>query len=175
MRSILASAVALGVLAAPAAAQEMPKPGPEHAQLAHFVGTWKYEGTAHASPMGPGGPVTGMETCAWFEGKFHVVCRTDGTGPRGPFKAQGIMTYDANAKNYTYYGITSMGDGFLAKGAVAGKVWTWTAEGAVEGMQMKFRATGTVESPTNQTFKLEMSMGTGPWTVLEEGRSTKQP
>lgn len=175
MKSILTAAVAtLGVFAAPALAQEMPKPGPAQTRLAYYAGTWKYEGTIKESSMGPGGKISATETCRWFEGGFHLVCRSEGMNPMGAVKAQGIMGYDPAAKTYTYYGITSQGDGFLARGTVTGKVWNWTAESSMEGTPMKFRATMTEQSPTSYSFKLETAVGGGDWVVLEEGKSTKQ-
>lgn len=63
--------------------------------------------------------------------------------------------------------------GFFVRGQVAGKVWTWNFENAMEGKVMKGRATITEESPTAYTFKLEMSVDGGPMAVVEEGKATK--
>lgn len=174
MRPALAAALALGALAVPAIAQEMPKPGPEQARLAYYEGTWKYEGESKPSPMGPGGKISMTESCQWFEGGFHMVCRSEGTTPAGPAKGQGIMAYDAAEKTYTYYGISSLGDGFFVRGNVAGNVWTWQTETTMDGNPVKFRGTSTETSPTSYTFKLEISVGGGAWAVMEEGTSTKQ-
>src|SRR5690606_34912646 len=82
-----------------------PKPGPEHKRLDRMVGQWSYQGEAKASPLGPGGKITGSETCEWFQGGFAVVCRTKGTGPRGPMTGMSVMSYQPSEKAYTYYAI----------------------------------------------------------------------
>jgi len=42
MRFTLTAAFALGVLAGPAIAQEMPTPGAEQARIGYYEGTWNY-------------------------------------------------------------------------------------------------------------------------------------
>lgn len=174
MKSMLTAALALGALAVPAIAQESPKPGPEQARIGYYEGTWQYEGEAKESPMGPAGKVSMTETCQWFDGGFHLICRSEGTNPMGSVTAQGIMGYDPAEQNYTYYGFNSRGEAFMVRGSVAGDVWTWTGEMSLEGTPLRFRAITTHESPTAYSFKLEMSAGGGEWMVLEEGRATKQ-
>ena len=71
----VAALVVVGHLAVLAQAPPAPKPGPEHQKLAYFVGTWTNEGEMKPSPMGPGGKITGKDTCEWFEGGFSVICR----------------------------------------------------------------------------------------------------
>jgi hypothetical protein len=174
MREILIAALATGVLASGAAAQASPrKPGPEHARIGHFAGQWTYEGEVKPSPMGKGGKIKVRETCEWFAGGFHLVCRSEGDGPMGPGKGQSTMGYDPGEKTYTYHAVNSFGDGFFVRGNVSGPVWTWNNESKVEGKLMKFRATITEHSPTSHTFKLESSSDGGPWEIVEEGRSTK--
>ncbi|HSC26630.1 MAG TPA: DUF1579 family protein [Vicinamibacterales bacterium] len=174
MRIFLTSAIAAAVFTSGAMAQppEM-KPGAEHKRLAHFVGQWKFEGESKASPMGPAGKWTGTETCEWFAGSFHVVCNSKGTGPMGAQTGHAIMGYDPMEKGYTYYGISSRGEGYYVKGSVSGNVWTWTSEMMMEGKPAKFRVTVTEDSPTAHSFKMEASFGGGPMTVVEEGKSTK--
>ena len=76
---VVISAAGASVVAAQAPAA--PKPGPEHARLAYFVGKWKTEGEMKPGPMGPGGKMSGTDTCEWYDGHFSVVCRSEGTGP----------------------------------------------------------------------------------------------
>ena len=85
MRTVCSGVVALLLGTAVVAAQAPPqKPGPEHKRLERMVGQWQYEGEAKASPLGPAGKISGSETCEWFQGGFGVVCRSKGTGPKGP-------------------------------------------------------------------------------------------
>src|SRR5947209_19073053 len=52
-----------------------PKPGPEVQQLGKFVGEWTTVGTVKPGPMGPGGKVTGTESCEWVSGGYAVLCK----------------------------------------------------------------------------------------------------
>lgn len=174
MKLMLTAALAIGVLATPMNAQERPKPGPEQARIGYFAGQWKFEGESKGSPMGPPGKISMMETCEWFAGGFHLVCRSEGTTPVGAVTGQAVMGYDPAEQTYTYYAISSVGDGFFVRGHVDGKVWTWTLQSTMEGQTMKFRATITEESPAAYSFRLESSVADGDWMVVEEGRATKQ-
>jgi hypothetical protein len=150
-----------------------PTPGPEHKRIGFFAGQWKFEGEAKESPLGPGGKTSGTETCEWFAGGFQLVCRSKGTGPKGPMTGMSVMSYDPGRKAYTYYALSSLGDNIFVRGQVQGKVWTWSDEAVVEGKKMKFVATVTEDTPTSSSFKLEASVDGGPMTVIEEGKSTK--
>src|SRR4030042_1315810 len=86
MKHLIAPALAVAMFAAPAMGQEAAKPGPQHARMAYFAGSWQCEGEARDSPMGAGGKLTGADTCEWFAGGFQLICRGDATGPRGPAK-----------------------------------------------------------------------------------------
>lgn len=175
MRSTLSATIALTLLTAVAAAQqppEAPKPGPEQKRIGYFAGEWTFQGEAKPSPMGPGGKITASESCSWFAGGFHLVCRSKGTGPMGSTTGQATMSYDAGRKAYLYHAISSRGDAISVRGQVDGKVWTWADEMTAEGKTMKIRATVTEESPTSYSFKLEIGDG-GSMMVVEEGKATK--
>ena len=134
------------------------KPGPEHQRLGYFVGRWKAEGQVKPSPMGPGGKVTATDDCEWFEGRFSVICRSEGQGPGGPMKSIGILGYSAEDKAYTYYGAdnTGMTMSTVPKGTVSGKTWTYTDESTMGGQKMKSRVTIVEDSPTAYTFRMEI-------------------
>jgi hypothetical protein len=57
VRCVLLSVVLAGGPLALAAEPAAPKPGPGHARLGYFVGTWKTEGEFTPGAMGPGGPM----------------------------------------------------------------------------------------------------------------------
>ncbi|TFG52825.1 MAG: DUF1579 domain-containing protein [Gemmatimonadales bacterium] len=174
MKSVLTAAFALGVLAGPAIAQEMPAPGAEQARIGYYEGTRNYQGEAMPSPMGPGGKIAMTETCRWFEGGFHMICDSKGTSPTGPVSGHSVIGYDRAEQMYVMYGLNSRGEGYYVKGGIAGAVWTWTAEIMMESTPVKFRAIATEKSPTSYDFRLEASMGDADWAVLEEGKATKQ-
>jgi hypothetical protein len=175
MRIVVSGVVAIllgtGILVAQTAP---PKPGPEQKPLERMLGQWSYQGEAKASPMGPAGKITGAETCEWFQGNFAIVCRSKGTGPKGPMTAMSVTGYDPGQKTYTYYTVSSQGDNFFIRGQLEGNVWTWEDTMPVDGKSMKIRATVTEESPTVTNFKLEIGPADGQMMIVEEGKSTKQ-
>jgi len=167
-------AVALALVSAAVAAQSTKaSPGPEHKRIGYFAGQWNYQGEAKDSPLGPGGKLTGTESCEWFAGGFQLVCRTKGTGPKGPSTGQSITSYDPARKAYTFYAISSHGDNIFVRGQVQGKVWTWTDDAVIDGKKMTVQATVTEETPTTYSFKLEASVDGGPMMLIEQGKSTK--
>jgi hypothetical protein len=150
-----------------------PKPGPAVQKLAYYVGTWKIEGEIRAGSPLPAGKFSSTDTCEWFAGEFQIVCRGEGTGPAAKRTSLGIMAYDAEAKAYIYFGISSLGENDGAKGSLAGNTWTWLWDGKAAGKPAKYRYVEGQASPTSYTFKLENSVAGGPWTVIEEGKATK--
>jgi Protein of unknown function (DUF1579) len=177
LEAILALVVVSSAGASAAAAQAAPpqKPGPEHQRLGYFVGRWKAEGEVKPSPMGPGGKVTATDNCEWFEGRFTVICRSEGQGPSGPSKSIGILGYSPEDKAYTYYGVdnSSMIMSTVPKGTVSGKTWTYTDESTMGGQTYKSRVTIVEESPTAYTFRMEMQGPDGKWMPMMESRNTK--
>ena len=168
--SILLAVVTTALLAQPPAP---PQPGPEQKNLASFVGTWKMEGTMEASPFGPAGAMTGTETCRMFEGGWHLVCESSGSGPFGPVKGHAVMTYDRGTKQYRYFAINNMPDAEMATGTKAGNVWTWTSQMEMGGKTMHSRFVITEDSPTAHTYKWEMSDDGKAWKTVMSGKSTK--
>ena len=179
MRRSLLIGVAVVLSAAPqiAAGQaaQAPKPGPEHARLGYFVGKWKAEGDVKPGPMGPGGKMTSADSCEWFEGRFSVICRYEGSGPMGPSKGLGILGYSTEEKVYTYYAVdnTNMAMASVPKGTVRGDTWTYTDEATFGGSKVKSQVTIKELSPTSHTFRLEIQGPDGKWMPMVETRNTK--
>lgn len=177
MKYLVAAAMcvtlALASTAGAEAPQGPPKPGPEHKKLEYFAGKWSFEGEMKPGPMGPGGKMTGSESCEWFMGGFHVVCHSTGTSPMGEMKGIGIMGYSVEGKHYTYYGLDNTGWADAAQGSVEGDTWSWTSEGTMGGKPMKGRYTMKQLSADSYSFKGEMSIAGGPLTVMMEGKETR--
>jgi hypothetical protein len=165
-----------GLQFAAAQAPEAPQPGPEHQRLAYFVGKWKAEGVVKPGPMGPGGKFTSSDNCEWFEGRYSVICHSEGKMPMGQSKSIGILGYNTEEKVYTYYGIdnSSMTMASIPKGTVKGDTWTYTDEGTMGGKKMKSRVTIKELSPTEYTFRMEMQGPDGKWAPMMESKNTKQ-
>jgi len=145
-----------------------PKPGPEIKKLAYNVGTWNVEGDAKAFGPMPGGKVTSTEKCSWYSGGFFVTCHSESTGPMGTEKGVSFMGYDADQKVYTYHEFGSSGDVIDSKGTVNGDTWNWTADSKMGDDKYSVRVTIKHVSPTEYTFKLEMSKNGGEFSVVEE-------
>ncbi len=165
------------VMVSIAAAQppKPPKPGPEHQRLGYYVGKWNAEGKMEPGPMGPGGKMTSVDSCEWFEGRFAVVCRSEGTSPMGPMKGLGILGYSAEEKVYTYYGTdnTGMTMTTIPRGTVQGDTYTYNDESVMGGQKVKSRVTIKELSPTAYTFKMEMQGPDGKWAPMMESKVTK--
>jgi hypothetical protein len=52
---------------------EVPPPDPELQRLAPLLGTWRSEDHTNESMLGPGVPVTSVETFDWLEGRYFLV------------------------------------------------------------------------------------------------------
>ena len=150
-----------------------PKPGPEQQKLAYFVGNWTFEGTMQPGPMGPGGKASGSDKCEWFPGGFHLVCRSDGTGPTGEMHGLSLMGYNAEQQAYTWYGIDNSGFGDGASGQLQGDTWSWQSESMMGGQSVKMRYTVVQRSAEAYSWRMEMSMAGGPWTLAGEGTETR--
>jgi hypothetical protein len=162
-------------LAAAGQAPQPPKPGPEHERLGYFVGKWTSEGEVKPGPMGPGGKLTSSDTCEWYEGRFSVICRSEGKTPMGPSKSMGILGYSPEEKVYTYYGIdnSSMTMASVPRGTVQGDTWTYTDESMMGGKKVKSRVTIKELSPTTYTFTMELQGADGKWAPMMESKNTK--
>ena len=160
-------------LATAQAPQGPPKPGPEHKKLEYWVGKWNGQADSKASPFGPAGKGTSVETCRWLPGGFFVICERTGNGPMGEVKGTGIMGYDANEKKYTYYAADRAGGAFMAKGTVSGNVWTWTTSMNMAGKSYRLKYTATATPPNGQSFKFEYAEGNGPMQMVGEGKATR--
>ena len=154
-------------------AAQPPKPGPEVQKLAYYIGTWKTEGEITAGPQRSASKFAETGTCEWFAGGFQLMCRHEGTRPDVSVTDLSIVAYDVEAKCYTYFTVTSLGDTARSTGSLNGNAWTFLWDGKVEGKPAKFRYVEVHVSPTSYTFKTERSVAGGPWKVLEEGKATK--
>jgi hypothetical protein len=175
---VLAGCVLLstaGVQFVAAQAPQAPKPGPEHGRLGYFVGKWTAEGEIKPGPMGPGGKMTSTDTCEWFEGRFSVICRSEGKTPMGPSKSIGILGYSGEEKVYTYYGVdnTNMTMASVPRGTVRGDTWSYTDEGMMGGKKFQTRVTIKELSPTAYTFRMEMQGPDGKWMPMVESKNSK--
>lgn len=160
--------------AAPEKKMEMPKPGPEVKKLSYFVGTWTMTGDMKENSFGmPPGKFTGTSKCEWFAGGYQVVCHDTGKGPMGTMHSMGILSYNAEDKMYSYYGIDSMGMAEGSKGKVDGNNWVYTSDSKMGGKTYHGRYSMDTSSAGSYTFKYETSEDGQKWSTMMEGKSTK--
>lgn len=173
--SVLGAYAVISVAGLQVAAAQASKPGPEHARLGYFVGKWSAEGEMKPGPMGPGGKFTASDNCEWFDGRYSVICRSEGTTPAGRSKSIGILGYSPEEKVYTYYGVdnSSMTMASVPRGTVRGDTWTYTDESVMGGQKVKSRVTIQELSPTKYTFKMETQGSDGKWAPMMESTNTK--
>lgn len=170
--SLVLFAAAVGVAQE---APEAPKPTAEHKALGMWVGSWAGKGEMKPGPFGPGGPMSWTESCSWFEGaEFHVVCKSNGSGPMGEMKGLGVMGYNPAKKVYTHYGVDSTGWSGFSEGTKSGDSWTFESEETMGDKKFKSRFTMKMDSPTKMHFHWEMSEDGTNWTRMMEGTSEKK-
>jgi len=167
MRAPLAAAILLLSPPCLAADQSMPKPGPEVQKLGYYVGSWEGHGETKAGPFGPAGKLSSKQTCDWFPGGFQVVCRGEEHGPTGARNFLNLLSYDEKARSYTQYSISSRGETeYDPGGSLVGNTFLQQGLG---GKHAKFRYTEVHVSPALYTYKAEVSLDGGPWSVLATG------
>ncbi len=160
----------IALVALDAGAQQTREPGAEEARIGYFAGRWTIE---FDFKMGAGAKFTVSETCEWFAGGFHLICRAEGEAPLGTFTQQAIIAYDPTDETYTYYETHSSGASLLSRGSVSGAVWRWSAETTVQGKRMKGRTTTTELTPTSYVARYETAVEGGPWTIVWEASATR--
>jgi Protein of unknown function (DUF1579) len=171
-----AHAFLLGIvfLASAALAQmETPKPAPELKKLDYFAGNWTSVGDVKPGPMGKGGVTTIHEHLDWMDGKFFLVNHGKYSGADGSGNLIAFLGYDPQEKVYTYNEFNSAGEAVHAKGTVDGDTWTWTSEMKMGDKTMKTRFTEKEVSPTEYTYKFEMSSDGTNWNSIMDGKATK--
>lgn len=166
--------VGLGFTAAIALGQSgPPAPGPEHAKLDTFAGSWTLEGAMKAGPSSPESKFTESQKCEWMLGNFYVVCHTDYKSGMGDGSAVSYMGYSDEDKAYTYREFNSSGEFEESRGSVDGDTWTWTSDEKMGGKLIKSRFTMKLTSPTSYNFTFEMSRDGTSWNTVMDGKAIK--
>jgi hypothetical protein len=137
------SLVGLLLAAAAGSAQDFPKPGPQHALLRQWEGTWDAAVKTHFGP-GQASESKGTMTCKMDLGGFWLLSRFEGEFADQKFQGQSIQGYDSSKKKTVSIWIDSMSDALMVfEGSFDkdGKVLTETAEGPdMTGKPTKFKS-----------------------------------
>jgi len=147
---------------------------PEVQKLGYYIGSWEGHGETKAGPLGPAGKLSSHMSCKWFAGGFQVVCEGEETGPSGKRGFLNILAYDEEAKAYTEYSISSMGETEYDRGgSLVGNKLTFLVDSGAGGKASKFRYTEVHVSPALLTYQAEIGAGDGSWTKLAQGEIRK--
>ena len=151
-----------------------PKPGPEHAKLAYFVGKWVSEAEVRPSAFGPGGKFTYTESCEWLPGKFAILCKSEGNMMGGEYHGLSVMSYDTAEKSYIYYETNNWGENVYSHGSVGGNTWHWTNHSEMNGKAVRGRFILKRVSEDSATFSFDVGMGSDPLANVMQGKQTRQ-
>lgn len=156
MRAI-AAAVCAAVLAGPAAAQDGPKPGPEHEVLKKMAGTWDVT-------MSFGGAETkGSAVYKMDLGGLWLTTAFEGELFGTKFSGRGLDTYDPAAKKYRSVWVDSMSTSpLLMDGTYDAGKKTLTLEGTgpgQDGQPAKYKSVSVM--PDDDTINFAMYTGGG--------------
>lgn len=102
----------------------MPAPDPELKRLESLLGTWRAADQTEDGVLGPGVPVTSVESFHWFDGGYYLVQTYETTfGDDPPQKGLNYWFYDSEAKRFRIIFFSNNGpfseDGNRYEGEVA--------------------------------------------------------
>jgi len=138
------------------------RPSPEHQRLAVFLGKWIFEGQAQASPYGPAGKVTSVDTFEWLPGGFFLEHHWDVKQAGTQIIGMEIIGYEGASKAYTSRFFDNFGNSGSIRGTLSGNIWTFTADSVVGGKPLKERGTVVVTGDAI-TSKWEYSTDGSKW------------
>jgi hypothetical protein len=153
---------------------EMPKPTEEHRKLHVLAGDWVGDEKLSPSPWGPGGPAVGRyRGRVDMDGFFVVQDYVEEKDGRTVFRGHGVFGYDAQAKEYIWYWVDSMGfpPAAPSRGRWEGDTLTFRSISP----QGEGRYTYRFDGDSAYHFRLENSFDGGKtFTLLMEGSYRKQ-
>jgi hypothetical protein len=160
MRTFAAAVFVLAVLAAPAAAQDLPKPGPELEVLKKMVGTWDIAMT------GGGMEAKGTATYKMDLGGLWLAGAIESEGGGMKFSGRGYDTYDAGKKKYIGVWVDSMSTApMVMEGTwdAAAKAMTMTGAGpGLDGKPTTWKSVATFTDDDSISNKMYIGGGADP-------------
>jgi hypothetical protein len=131
------------------------------------------EGIEHDSPFGKAGRVTGMNSCEWFDGRFHLICRGEFGEPDGNKGTQiEIIGYSRSEGVYGRFHVDSAGGSSTATATLEGNTWLWHGSTTVDGKKTRFDVPVTQTSQDSFTVKVTVTAEGGTPTLIEESTAT---
>ncbi len=171
--------VAVALLSSTAVrAQEMPKPGPEHAKLKEMAGAWTAVVKCTFEPGKPAQESKGESTGKLDVGGFFLITEFKATILGMPFHGRGITGYDPFKKKYVGTWIDSMSPGiFRSEGSFdkSGKILTEMMEGPNEkGKTMKMRIVTEMKDADHMLFQMYAQGENGKENLMMEIAYTRK-
>jgi len=158
--------------AAPAAPPPAPKPAPELDTFKLFLGKWKCEGKAFASPMSPTEhPVKGSaEGKPEADGFWQMFTYEEKKSKEHPgLKVKGLWGYDQGAKRYVRAAAGNHGEWDTASApGWEGDNLVWTGELSGPMGRVAFHHRFTKKSDKEWVHFLELRAPDGKWIPAEE-------
>ncbi len=150
-------------------------PGPDVKKLEAWVGTWRYEGDAKASPLGPASKIAGSQTGRMVMNGFALEWSGEEKGPFGGVQWGEVDVYDAASKSYPYFGYQNDGTTWSGSYVVSGNVWRATGSMSSKGATVRIRAENTFSADGKTiAWKSETSADGKSWAPWAQGTTTKQ-
>lgn len=106
-----------------------PRPGPEHAALAPFVGRWSTSGEVLANGSTPALEIAGVDEYEWLPGGFFLLHRVDVRIGGAPAQALEIIGWDAERGTYFMRSFDHQGNTGEMQASLGGDgTWTFTGD-----------------------------------------------
>lgn len=153
---------------------QAPQPGPEVKKLEAYVGTWRYEGEAKASPIGPAAKISGTQTGRMVMNGFALEWTAEEKGAFGGVQFGEMDVYDASSKTYPYLGYQSDGTIWSGNLVVTGNTWKVTGMTTSKGVSYRVRGENSFSADGKTcTWKNEISTDGKTWAPWTQGTMTK--
>jgi len=172
MKTIIASAAVLLLVASSGLAQQAPKPAPEMSQLKYFAGSWTCSGDAPASIFGPAHKTkTSIMIKSDLDGFWYagMVAEMKTESNTQPVKGMIHLGYDAKGKQYVMVWVDNFGSWATETSpGWQGDTMIWNGDQMGLGEKATSRDTFAKKSDTEFTHKFDLNMK-GQWSpVLDE-------
>jgi hypothetical protein len=155
-----------------AAAQEVPKPAPELANLKFFAGSWSCSGDSPAGPFGPAHKTQSTVTLKsdldgfWYAGKMTEM--KTASNPH-PVKGMLHLGYDTGEKQFVQVWVDNTGSRSVQMSpGWEGDSISFTGEQVVMGEKATAKDTITKKGAREFTHKFELTMKGETHTIVDE-------
>jgi hypothetical protein len=153
-----------GLVTAPALAQEIPKPGPEHAVLKKLEGTWE------ATAKGDGHETKGTMVWKMDLGGLWLISKFEGQFGDMKFHGHGMDSYDPIRKKYVGVWVDSMSTSPLVMEGTFDKdkkTLTMNGEGpGLDGKPTKYKSVTEMKDDDNAVMTLYMADAKEPMVTM---------